>query len=159
MKLKKLLGIHPWWNLLFGKVSVCTPYACICTKEKINVSFFLVIFREFSPSHGAYFGIYLISSNVVIHFVFNDGVIFALHLNFHLLLALHPLSASLAKWSNTFKQFVGSNWWFIWVCFTILWGWCWKGFKSQTQSAKVRYKYIVFCKCLWSVIAPKMQIR
>ena len=39
---------------------------------------------------------------------------------------LSPLSASPTKWSNTFKQFVGKSRQIVWLCLTILWGWCLK---------------------------------
>ena len=34
---------------------------------------------------------------------------------------------NLTKWSNTLKQFVGTNQQIVWVFLTILWGWHWKG--------------------------------
>ena len=40
---------------------------------------------------------------------------------------LNPLSANPANWSNTLKQFVGRCQRIIWVCLTILQGWCLKG--------------------------------
>ena len=39
------------------------------------------------------------------------------------LVSFNPLSANPTKWPNTLKQFVGN----VWVCLTILWGWCLKG--------------------------------
>ena len=36
---------------------------------------------------------------------------------------VNPLSANLAKWSNTLKQIVGSCRRIVWVYLTILWGW------------------------------------
>ena len=37
---------------------------------------------------------------------------------------INPLNASPTKWWNTLKQFVGNSWRIVWVCLTILWGWC-----------------------------------
>ena len=39
----------------------------------------------------------------------------------------NPVSATLTKWSNTLKQFVGTNQQIAWVFLTILWGWHSKG--------------------------------
>ena len=38
-----------------------------------------------------------------------------------------PLSVNPIKWSNTFIPFVGDRRRTVWVCLTILWGWCLNG--------------------------------
>ena len=40
---------------------------------------------------------------------------------------VNSLSTNPTKWSNTFKQFIGNSRRIVWVCLTILWGWCLKG--------------------------------
>ena len=47
---------------------------------------------------------------------------------FYKVSVLNSLSANPSKRSNTNKQFVCNNRRIVWVCLTILWGWCWKGY-------------------------------
>ena len=49
---------------------------------------------------------------------------------------VNPLSANLTKWLNTFKQFVGFYRRVVWVCLTILWGWCVKALENINPNLK-----------------------
>ena len=40
---------------------------------------------------------------------------------------INPLSANPTKWLNTLRQFIDFGRRIVWVCWTILWGWCLKG--------------------------------
>ena len=46
---------------------------------------------------------------------------------------VNSLSANLTKWSSTFKKCVSCCQRIAWVCLTILWGWCLKGYNPPLK--------------------------
>ena len=84
-------------------------------RQQVNVRYFWRLFRSLSKEVADYF----CKKKVIIDAWQGFEHAFCSYFN--------PLSASPTKLSNTLKQFVGNSRRSVWVCLTILWGWCLKG--------------------------------
>ena len=103
------------WNMLFFRKYLRSERSFF---RKYLTVFGLVYFLDFWSNEKNFLSLVLISHQFkILKEKRHSEVILQICTN----LGINPLTANLAKWSNTLKQFVGCCRRIVWVCLTILW--------------------------------------
>ena len=119
-------NVEKWLNILKKFESISSYFSTLCMK---GVNWSCNIYITLHVLSVRYF-----SKKAVIHFLGQGCIRFVSTWNKR---KVNPLSANPTKWSNTLKQFVGNSRRIVWVCLTILWGWRFKSYWSDTVSFKI----------------------
>ena len=70
---------------------------------------------------------------------------------------INPFRANRTNWSNILKQFVGCCRRIVWLCLTILWIWCWKGYLSVILLNMILGSWIEFLQRIFMVEKSKLR--